>query len=240
MLRLVLALALLAPGVAHAELLLVTRDGVLHHGVDGASGKLPVEKPRAVAVVHASPLVLAVAHEKGLLEVAGKQHVVPGNDDLVQLAAAGGKLYGLTRKNEVMEIDDASGKRTARGTWAHAGLLAGDTMPLGIHDGVVEVIGAPDKKWPITGHPIAAAATGERLFVATREGPLWQIDLATGRQRDLGLGGWWGTLAMAAQATHLYVATSSGKVWDIDYAAGTKTALAMDGWQGTVGIAMAP
>jgi hypothetical protein len=221
-------------------LLILTRDGVLHHNVDGAASKLApaVEKPQAMVVVHDAPLVVAVAHARGLLEVAGKQHPVPGKqDDLVQLGAAAGALYGLTRAHALVTIDEQTGKRTPVATWPRSGLLAGG---VGIHDGVVEVLGDATRKWPVTGTPIAAAATGERVFFATREGPLWQVDLATGRKRDLGLGSWWGALAMAAQGTHVYVATQSGKLWDIDIAAGTKTAVAMEGWQNTIALAATP
>jgi hypothetical protein len=233
----VLMLAWAAP--VRAELLILTRDGELHHGVDGPHAKIPVEKPRAMTVAHESPLVLAVAHEKGLHEVAGKHHAVPGKqDDLVQVASAGGKLYGLTHEHELVEIDDGSGKRTSVAKWPHGGFLAGDGDALiQVHEGKVEQLGAGS--WKLTGTPVAVAACNGRVFVATKEGPLWQLDRASGRQRDLGMGSWWGTLALACEGTHVYAATQAGKLWDIDIASSpTKTALAMDGWQGTVALAV--
>jgi hypothetical protein len=122
--------------------------------------------------------------------------------------------------------------------WPHAGLLAGDgDVLVGVHDGKIEQVNGSGS-WKLTGQPVAAAACGGKVFVATKEGPLWQLDRATGRQRDLGLGAWWTTLALACQGTHLYAATQSGKLWDIDYAAQTKTALAMDGWQNTAALAV--
>jgi len=240
----VLVVAMLAwAAPVRAELLILTRDGELHHGVDGAHGKIPVEKPRAMTIAREAPLVLAIAHEKGLHEVAGKQRAVPGkHDDLTQLASAGGKLYGLSRAHEVVEIDDGTGKRTTVATWPHGGLLVGDgDLLLGVHDGKIEPVlpgheGA--MSWKLAGQPLAATACADKVFIATREGPLWQLDRSSGRQRDLGMGSWWATLALACQGTHLYAATQAGKLWDIDFAAGTKTALAMDGWQGTVALAV--
>jgi hypothetical protein len=238
MLRLVVAMLLVSAPV-RAELLILTRDGELHHGTDGPHSKIPVEKSRAMTVAHESPLVLAIAHEKGVYEVAGKHHPVPGKqDDVVQLAAAGGKLYALTSAHELVELDDGAGKRTPVAKWPHGGFLAGDGDALiGVHDGQIEQQGGGS--WKLTGQPVAVTACGGKVFVATKEGPLWQLDRATGRQRDLGMGSWWATLALACQGTHLYAATQSGKLWDIDYAATTKTAIAMDGWQNTVAIAVA-
>ena len=92
--RLMLPLLFLA-STARAEVLVLTRDGALHHGVEYKpdAGKLPVDKPRAMAPIDA--MRIAVAHEKGLLIVAGKQRVVPGKQsDLVQLASAGGLPAG--------------------------------------------------------------------------------------------------------------------------------------------------
>jgi hypothetical protein len=236
-----LLLALIFIGsTARAELLILTRDGVLHHGPDGPAAPLGVDKPRAMAVLTQEPLALAVAHARGLLEVAGKTRAVPGQkDDLVQVAACDGAPCGLTGGAEVVRIEASSGRRTPVAKWPHPGLLLSDgNVLLGVHDGAVEEVGASSRSWKLDGHAIAGAACDGRVFVATHEGPLWQLDRASGRKRDLGLGGWWGTLALACRGTHLYAATQSGKLWDIDFAAGTKRALAMDGWQSTVALAV--
>src|SRR5258706_7225067 len=50
----------------------------------------------------------------------------------------------------------------------------------------------------------AFAVDGAKLYAATREGPLWELDLVTKKTRDLGMGGWWGTLALAAAGGKLY------------------------------------
>jgi len=232
-----LALLLLA-STARAELLVLTRDGALHRGAEFKDApKLPVEKPRAMAVLDA--MRIAIAHEKGVWIVAGKARAVPGKQaDLVQLAAAGGKLWGLTAEHALVEIDPSSGERKELEKWPHGGLLVSDgTQAVGIHDGNVTALGG--KPIALPGRPVAAGGGEGHVFVATKEGPLWQFDLASGRSRKLpGLGDWWGALAIAVDGQKLYVPTQSGKLWEIDYGKVEKTALAMDGWQGAVAAAV--
>jgi hypothetical protein len=234
--RVMLPLLLLV-STARAELLVLTRDGALHRGAEFKDApKLPVEKPRAIAPIDA--LQIAIAHEKGLTILAGKNHTVPGKQaDLVQLASAGGKLFGLTDAHSLVEINPTSGERRELEKWEHGGLLVSDgVQPVGIHDGNVTLPGG--KRMPLTGRPVAAGGGGGHVFVATKEGPLWQFDTASGRSRKLGLGDWWGALAIAVDGQKLFVATQSGKLWEIDYGKLEKNALAMDGWQAAIGMAV--
>lgn len=228
---------LLLVSTAHAELLVLTRDGALHRGAEFKDApKLPVDKPRAIAPLDA--MQIAIAHDKGLLILAGKNHTVPGKQaDLVQLAVAGGKLFGLTAEHALVEINPMSGERRELEKWPHGGLLVSDgTQPVGIHDGKVTLPGG--KQMALAGRPVAAGGGDGHVFVATKEGPLWQFDTASGRSRKLGLGDWWGALALAVDGPKLYVATQSGKLWEIDYGKVEKSALAMDGWQGAIGMAV--
>jgi hypothetical protein len=183
---------------------------------------------------------VAVAHRQGLLIIDGhRRRAVPGKqDDLTLLVRAGERLCGATQSGELVEIDVATGRRTTLGKWKRIHHLTADGETLLVeHEGTLEVVGSsPPASWKLEGHPIALTAVSGHVFYATREGPLWQLDRATGRKRDLGLGGWWGTLALAAEATRLYAVTQSGKIWAIDFARLEKKALAMDGWQGAVAL----
>jgi hypothetical protein len=102
---------------------------------------------------------------------------------------------------------------------------------------------APKPEWrklvPGTIRAFAVTADGDTLYAATREGPLWEVKLATGARRDLGLGGWWGTLALAAAPGKLYAVTQAGKLWEIDPTAGTKQIVQMSGWEGALALAAA-
>jgi hypothetical protein len=237
-----LGLALPSSVAQASELWLITRDGELHRLKDGTATTVArgLDKPQAMAALADGKV--AVAHA-GKLEIVGgkKRRTVPGRfADVVELAAPGARLCASTKAGELIEIDLASGARKQLGAFSHLGHLTADGEALIVdHDGAFEVLGGQAAKLgKITGHPIAIAAASGHLFYATREGPLWQLDWQTGRSRDLGLGGWWGTLALAAEGTHLYAVTESGKLWDIDFAAGTKRALAMDGWQNAVALAL--
>jgi len=74
--------------------------------------------------------------------------------------------------------------------------------------------------------------------VATKAGPLLELDRASGAVRDLGLGDWWGTVALAWSDGALYAVTVAGKLWRIDPARNEKTIVAMDGWQGAIDLAV--
>ena len=103
--------------------------------------------------------------------------------------------------------------------------------------GVLVEVGS-DRRWKVAGRPIALAAADGRLYVATKEGPLWQIDRKSGQQTDLQLGDWWGTLALAAGGGQLWAVTVAGKLWHIDPARRQKTIVAMDGWQGAIDLSV--
>jgi hypothetical protein len=221
-------------------LLLLTRDGVLHTLADGPDKgtNLHLEKPTAMARLGDGKLV--VLHAKGLTVVDGpKQHAVPGkNDDLKELIAVGARLCATDGADEVVDIDLKTGKRKLLAKFSKLGFLAadGDTL-YASHDKSIDQVGAdPPVSWTLPAHPIVLAAAAGNVFAATHEGPLYLIERATGRQRDLGMGGWFNTLALAADAAHLYAVTTSGKVWEIDFAQSKKNALAIDGWQMAIAL----
>jgi len=78
--------------------------------------------------------------------------------------------------------------------------------------------------------------------VATKAGPLLELDRKSGATRDLGLGDWWGTVALAWSDGALYAVTVAGKLWRIDPArpdgTAAKTIVAMDGFQGAIDLAV--
>ena len=239
--KVVLLCALAFPSLVHAEkLLLLTRDGVVHTLEEGPQKgtNLHVEKPISMARFADGRLVVRDA--KGLVVIDGpKRRVVPGdNRDVQELFVVGTRLCATTKGDEVVQIDPVSGKRTVLGKWPNLSFLAADgDLLIATHGKTVEVVGAtPLAAWLLGGHPIAIAAAAGHVFVATREGPMYQLDRATGLVRDLGMGGWFNTLGLAADATHLYAVTTSGKVWEIDFAQSKKTALAMDGWQMAIAL----
>jgi|GEM_PF-5727074 len=225
---------------------ILTRDGILHALRDGVD----------------QPVARALGESRDLVALDGRRWAVLGKDaitlltlpvtpgptafralpgkaaDLSQLVGGGAHLYAATRGGEVVELTIATGARTTLGHFARTPLLVYDGAKLLVaHDGVIEELGT-SHKWQVEGRPIAMAATATRIYCATKEGPLWLIEREPGSQRDLGLGGWWGTLALDADANGhgVYVATQSGKLWHIDPVTLTKVAAAMDGWAGTVGL----
>jgi hypothetical protein len=230
--------------LAHALsvlLLLLTRDGVLHQ-VEGEHDQrvaATFAQPRdaaaladgAVAVLHAGQL-LVLEH--------GRQRQVPGSFvDLYALADGGGdQLLAVTAGGDAVTIDRRSGKRTARG--ARLGhFIASDRGALfAVRDQQIVELAPTVAAWPVPGRPIALAAADGKLYVATHEGPLYEIDRGSGARRDLGLGGWWGTLALAAGGGKLYAVTVAGKLWEIDPRAGTKTILAMSGWESALSLSL--
>ena len=247
--------ALVGPPTVRAgepTLRLLTRDGKLHALADGPERgeQLPVEKPTALVQLAGGRLVVLDA--RGLLIVdRKKQKRVPGAaKDVRDLAPLGGRLAAVTASDDVVAIDPASGNREPLGHVAQAGPLAtdGDVVLIAHGREVTQVGGSwgPDEgrggqrpyKCKLSGRPIALAASDGRVFAATKEGPLVQLDRATGRTRDLGGGAWFNVLAMQATATRLYVLTTSGKVWAIDFTQDPpkKQALAFDGWQMAIGL----
>ena len=77
-----------------------------------------------------------------------------------------------------------------------------------------------------------------KLWIATKDGPLLEIDRATSAQRDLGLGNWFGTLGLAYAEGALFAVTVAGKLWRIDPQRREKTIVSMDGWQGAIDLAV--
>jgi hypothetical protein len=221
-------------------LLLLTRDGVLHRveGDKEAREAAAFAKPRVAAALGGGDI--AVAHDGALTLLAGKrQRALPGAFADVRELADGGalKLYALTDGGEVLAIDRKSGKRTALGSGYGHQLAADGAAVFAVRADHVEEV-ATSRKWPIVGHAIALAAADGKIYVATHEGPLFEIDRASGARRDLGLGEWWGTLALAAGGGKLYAVTEAGKLWEIDPRAGTKTILAMQGWAAALSLSL--
>jgi hypothetical protein len=236
-------LAISATPAFGAELVVLTRDGLVRRVTDG-----PPEPPRAPVAAQPRALTAlptgryAAVIGDGLFVIDGaKRKQIPGKfGDLRSLAAPGTRLCGASDGGEVVQIDVATGKRLTLAHWPRLGRVAADGEALlAEHDGLIEEVGVtPVRNWKFVGHVLAMAAVDGHVFAATREGPLWQLDRATGRVRDLGFGSWFGTLALAAEGTRLYVVTQSGKLWQLDFAKGEKTALAMGGWEAAVGLAV--
>src|SRR5439155_5762336 len=121
-----------------------------------------------------------------------------------------------------------SGARTPVATFPRLHGLAADGAGVFAEvDGEIREPGTQNV-WKITGRAIAVAAGDGKLWVATRAGPLWEIDRKSGAQRDLQLGDWWGTLGLAWSDGALYAVTVAGKLWRIDPARRQKTIVAMD------------
>jgi hypothetical protein len=234
----VVGLVGLWPLGARAELALLVADGSLHLvALDGRDLVLPerYSAPRALAALDGDRL--AVVHGEALTVLGTTARVVPGRwGDVRALAGCGSHLYAAV-DGEVVEITLPSGRRRSLARLTNPGPLAcdGDAV-LVAHDQAVEQLGGP--RWPAPGRALALAAGGGRVFVATREGPLWQIDRASARRRDLGLGGWWGTRALATDGTRVYAATQAGKLWEIDVARLQKTIVSMSGWEAALALAI--
>ena len=211
-------------------LLVLTRDGVVHR-FDGHHDTTAAA-PAARAVAAVAGRVVLVAGDK--LTVDGR--AVPGKFDDVRALAGGDQLWAMTATS-VVQIDLKTGKRTTQLELAQIRHIAADGASVFAEaNGVVAEVGS-DRRWKVTGRPIALGAGGGKLYVATKEGPLWTIDRQSGKQESLGLGDWWGTVAFA-YSDALYVVTVVGKIWRIDVGKREKTIVAMDGWQGAIDLAV--
>jgi hypothetical protein len=208
-------------------------DGTVHKVDDGAAPAISGKKGSALA--------MARVGARNIVADGGKLTGVPGKFPDV-IALAGGKRLVAASEHEVFEVDIKTGARkplahhsgrvfaiAADGEAVYALVVDGTTMSVAPAGGTPTVL---------PGRPLAIAAAAGHVFVATREGPLWQLDVATSRRRDLGLGGWWGTLALAADATHVYAVTVSGKIWSIDIVSLTKTAVSMGGWESAAALSV--
>ena len=213
-------------------LLVLTRDGVLHRFDGHHDTTAAVARATAIATLDDRRVVVLAA---GRLTIDGKP--LPGRFDDVRALAGGATLWART-DGAVVQIDPKSGKRATLLELARVHRLAADGASVFAEaDGVVVEVGV-DRRWKAAGHPIALAAGDGKLWLATKEGPLWEIDRTSGQQRDLQLGDWWGTLALAYADHALYAVTVAGKLWRIDPARREKTIVAMDGWQGAIDLSV--
>ena len=248
-------------------LLLLTRDGLLHRFdgqhdsttaaprpvalavVDGklalvAGGRLTLDGKRVpgdfsdVRALAGGHQLWARAGERALrIDLAsGKRTVVLERPRLHRLAADGDELFAETDGEiETITADRKSETITAD---RKSETVSADRKSETITPDRKSVAITPDRKWKVAGRPIALAAGDGKLWAATKEGPLVQIDRRTGAQTPLGLGDWWGTLALAFADGKLYAVTLSGKLWQIDPIKREKTIVAMDGWQGAIDLAV--
>jgi hypothetical protein len=216
-------------------LLVLTRDGVLHR-VDGDLPQhdttQPAPRATAVATLDGGRVALLAGE---VLTVDGRR--VPGKFGDLRALAGGALLWGAGDA-QVVSIDPKTGARVTVVSLPRLHRVAADGASVFAEaDGVIVEAGVP-RRWKVSGRPVALAAGAGKLWVATKEGPLWEIDRATGTQRDLKLGDWWGTLALGFAGGQLYAVTVAGKLWRIDPHKGDKTIVAMDGWQGAVDLSV--
>lgn len=217
-------------------LLVLTRDGVLHKVRGDQQSTEAAPGATAMAACDGGEVALWARGRVTLVNGA-RRRALRGRLPGVRALACGADLWALV-PDAVVRVDRARGRRLATVPLPRARLLAAEgAAAFAAVDGAIVEVGTA-RRWPVRGHAIALAAGDGKLYVATHEGPLWEIDRATGRARALGLGDWWGVLGMAAGGRQLFVATVSGKLWRIDPAARTKTIVAMDGWQGAIGVAV--
>lgn len=213
-------------------LLVLTRDGVLHRFDGHHDTTTPVARATAVTALDDRRVVVLAG---GRLTVDGKP--IPGRFDDVRAITGGASLWART-DGAVVQIDVKSGKRAVLLELPRLHRLATDGAALFAEaDGTVVTVGG-DRRWKVDGHPIALAAGDGKLWAATKEGGLWEIDRASGAQRDLELGQWWGTLGLAYADHALYAVTVAGKLWRIDPRKREKTIVAMDGWQGAIDLSV--
>jgi hypothetical protein len=206
-------------------LLVLGRDGVLHR-FDG-------HHDTTARFARASGVTVLADHRVAVL---ADERALAAGDGLWTLSPAG-----------VSRVDLRSGTLTLALVAPHARLLAADGPDAFTEvDGELVQIGAPPaaavRRWKVAGRAIALAAGGGKLYVATKAGPLLELDRATGTTRDLGLGDWWGTVALAWADGALYAVTVAGKLWRIDPARpdgkAAKTIVAMDGFQGAIDLSV--
>ncbi len=213
-------------------LLVLGRDGVLHR-FDGTHDTT-AKAPRATAIAALDDKRVAVL-AGATLTVGDKP--VPGRFDDVRALAAGAQLWART-DGAVVQIDPRSGKRVTLLDLPRVHRLAADGNDLFAEaDGDILHVGTPER-WRVPGQPIALAAGDGKLYAATKAGPLVEIDRASGKQRVLPLGDWWGTIALAYGDHALYAVTVAGKLWRIDPAKNGKTIVAMSGWQGAIDLSV--
>ncbi|HWE26998.1 MAG TPA: hypothetical protein VHB97_03305 [Polyangia bacterium] len=222
-------------------LLLLTRDGVIHWVHQDGREQSTQAAPHASAVAGlADSRVAVLAGDRLAIVSHGRNRTIPGHFADVKALAGGADanaLYALVADGAV-RIDVVSGQRRRVVTLPRAHRLATDGDALFVEaDGVIVEAGTAHA-WRVTGHPIALAAGSGDLWIATKEGPLIEIDRATSVQRELGLGNWFGTLGLAYADGGLFAVTVAGKLWRIDPQRREKTIVTMDGWQGAIDLAV--
>ncbi|MGZ3407915.1 MAG: hypothetical protein ACXVAN_15800 [Polyangia bacterium] len=213
-------------------LLVLMRDGTLHRFDGHHDTTAKVARASAIAVLD-DQRVAVLAGDR--LTLDGR--ALPGRFGAVRALAGGASLWALSAAG-VSRIDLKSGALTLALVEPHAHLVAaaGDAA-FAEHDGAIVEIGSA-RTWKLPGRPIALAAGDGKLWAATKEGPLYELDRASGARRELGLGDWWGTVALAYADHALYAVTVAGKLWRIDPARRQKTIVAMDGWQGAIDLSV--
>jgi hypothetical protein len=215
-------------------LLVLTRDGVLHRLEDGGE-KSTEAVPGATAIAAlADGRVAVLAGDRITVLGSGKRRPLPGRFPGLRGLAAGDALWGLAPTGP--QRLDKPAPPLAVPAARH---LAADGADLFVSTDGFIVQPNTGRRWPVPGHVIALAAAAGKLYAATKEGPLFELDRKSGQLRPLGLGDWWGTLALAATPeAQLYAVTVSGKLWHIDPVARTKTIVSMDGWQSALDLAV--
>jgi hypothetical protein len=214
-------------------LLVLTRDGVVHRFDGQHDTTTKVARATAIAALDDGRVAVLAS---GRLTVGDKP--VPGRFDEVQALAGGAELWAVSIAG-VSRVDVRTGKLTLALVEPHAHLVAVDGADAFVErDGAIVQVGTA-RTWKVGGHPIALAAGRGKLWVATKAGPLVEIDRATTKQRTLPLGDWWGTIKLAYGGEHaLYAVTVAGKLWRIDPPRDGKTIVAMDGWQGAIDLSV--
>jgi len=230
------------------DLVVLSRDGTVQRVVGAAGearvlGKFP--GARAMATLSGGRVAVLTGAKLQILDEQIDERAwraVPGDyADVKELAGCNARLY-LATADRADQLDLRTGKREnlmKRADGVH--LLCGGDQLYYVHEGIIQSLAGPGgwPGWVVPGrHVRALAANGAQVFVATREGPLWSFDFTRGEQRDLGMGGWWGTLALAADGSGLYAVTQAGKLWHIDPAKSVKTIIAMSGWEGALALAV--
>jgi hypothetical protein len=211
-------------------ILVLTRDGVLHRFDGHHDTTATAARATAIAALD-DHRVAVLAGDR--LTVDGR--ALRGHFANVRALAGGAALWGLTGAG-IVRIDPVSGAQVLVSPHAHLLAADGDDAFAEV-DGKLGKIGG-ELRCKVPGRPIALAAGDGKLYVATKEGPLWQVDRASCEARDLQLGDWWGTLALAWADHALYAVTVAGKLWRIDPARRQKTIVAMDGWQGAIDLSV--
>ena len=213
-------------------LLVLTRDGALHR-FDGHHDTTATFAGATAVAALADGRVAVLAGSRILVD--GKP--IPGRFDGTRALAGGARLWLLDDAG-VDEVDPKRGTRTPLLMNSSAHLLAADGPAVFSEDqGTILEIGTPNL-WYVDGKPIAMAAGDGKIWVATKAGPLVEIDRESGRHRALPLGDWFGTVALAYGDHALYAVTVVGKLWRIDPAKNGKTIVAMDGWQGAIDLSV--